>query len=464
MTIRPFLLSAVMLPLVTGAALAQSCTSPTVDNAGVTIDPSGTAASIIFNDFLLAGGGADPGTFTMDCAVEVPFANPGYRVFSADVRSFGTLEDADQSYELEESGDTWIVVGGPLAGDADPAIDVARYGVGPNEELDLDFLLTLNAETGPDAEGGIDTIDLTQIAYITEDELADSLDGMARDAVATIVHLGASANLLLGGLDPLEGEDKIEAVAAAGSYLLGVNGRLNIGSGLSVVGGAAFFQQDAGTNAGGLLLAAGLRYVSEAGEPVRFFGEAGVWGSPNISMGFLRSYEDQGGPFTPGQTVTAASTATGMLATAYGKAGVLFDVDDVNQLAVYGSLSGGVFGFGSFSEAAGDDNIFAVSSGGGTQGFATAKLGASWTAKAAEDFEVTATAAIGASFGGDLNVDVAYAGPQTGSPGPLLFVEGGIRAAYHVTDQIKLSGFVTGTAGPQIGAHAQVGGGVTVKF
>lgn len=463
MTIRPFLLSAVMLPLVSGAALAQSCTSPTTGNFGVTLDPSGTAASIIFDDFFLAGGDADPGSFTMDCAVAVPFANDGYRVFSADLRSFGTLEDADQSYELAENGGTWVVVGGPLAGD-DAQFDVARYGVGPGEELDLDFLLTLNAGTGPDAEGGIDTIDLTQIAYITEDELQNSLDGMARDAAGAIVHLGASADLLLGGLEALEGEDKIAAVAAAGSYLLGVNGRLNFGGGLSLVGGAAFFQQDAGTSAGGLLLATGLRYVSGTGEPVRFFGEAGIWGSPNLSMAFLRSYEDQGGPFTSGQTVTAASTATGMLATAYGKAGVLLDLDEVNQLALYGSLSGGVFGFGAFSETAGDDNIFALASSGGTQGFATARLGASWTARAAEDFEVTAAAAIGAAFGGDLDVDIAYAGAQTGSPGPLLFIEGGIRAAYHVTDQVQLSGFVTGTAGPQIGAHAQLGGGVSVKF
>jgi hypothetical protein len=446
----------IALVATTAASAADGCAPGTFS---ITNSPDGRAASVLFDDFSATGGGGSPGT-TSVCDLQVPVTLPSgaVGVYKVDYRGF-TFLAAQQSTQLSVKhavGTDVTKIDGPFDGDI-----AFSDTIGGGQSGTLDSRITLVLKSAADLEdalAAIDSIDVAEIGFTTLASVGDSLDKLAEERIGLTTHLGGTADLLLGFNQPVDGPSGASALAAFGSTTLGANGRWDLNGGFSLLGGAAYVAQSAGGAAvnGSALIAGGVRYIQPGAEAIRFFGEAGIWGSPDLALRFTRPYANG----------TGEGDTSGSLVSVYARAGVRYMPNPTNEIALSGTLARNWLNVDGYAEPGGPGNLFPATVAGGTATSDLFKATLAWTSQVTSRFDFTLSAAVGRTFGGSSPVaaNVDWVGAVTGVAGDVTFVEYGARTGWKVTANTTLDAFVIGTSGDRIGSHTQFGGAVRVRF
>lgn len=444
----------VLLP-VEGALAANGCAPGTFS---ITHSPDGRAASVLFDHFSVAGGSGIPGE-TGICSLQVPMTLPAgsVGVYKVDYRGFAHLA-ADQASTLTVkhlAGADLSRTKGPFDGGT-----IFSGLIGGGLSGTVDSRITLHLLTAPslaDALATLDSVDLNRIGTTTVASVSASVDQLAVQRSALLTQLGGTADLLLGFGQRLDGPSSAGPLATFGSSTLGADARWNLGEGISLLGGAAYVQQSAGgaSLGGSALLAGGIRSVLPAIGAFRPFVEAGVWGSPDLAMHFTRAYDNGLG----------AGGATGSLVSIYGRGGVIIAPDARNEIAFSGTLAQNWLSLGSYIEPASVTNLFPATIHGGTAGGELIKATVAWTSQVTDKVDFTLSGAVGRTFGASPVVaDVDWVGPVKGRAADLTFLEYGVRLGINLTSATVLDAIIVGTTGDRLGSHAQIGGGLKIKF
>jgi hypothetical protein len=239
-----------------------------------------------------------------------------------------------------------------------------------------------------------------------------------------------------------------------------VTGRKSLGSGFSLLGGAAYVDQTAGgAKTSGLVFSGTARYVTPDDALLRPFGEVGLHAAPALSLSFTRQYATSLG------TATATGSANGSFYGGYLKGGVLVAPDPSNDIVFAASVGKDWLNTGAYTETMSGSNLFAASAAAQTGSFDTVKLGAEWTTRMVPQLEVTVSGAVGRTIAENtVSSDVAFAGSFTGAARSENFVEYGLRAGHDIVEGTNVGVFVHGTTGDYSGTHMQVGGDLHVRF
>lgn len=327
--------------------------------------------------------------------------------------------------------------------------DMTTPATAPNETVGYilqycdDFVATcVTGVTSPDSQSG-------------------SIGDVGTSLAAASIHLGGTADLLLGFLEPIDGDTSAGPFAGVGSVTLGASGRAETDiPGLSVLGGIALTQQAYGNISvdGALMGALAVRYVLNGKNEVRPYVEAGAWGSPGATLTISRPYANGAG------TATGTGSTTGSLGGLYLEAGVIFAPAEAVEVALGASYQHSWLATGAYTESAAG-NPFPASFSAALMQSDILKVTASATFTLSESFDLTVSGAVGQAFNsGAINATVAGVGPLQAAPPNVLFAEGGARLSYKATDRISLDAFVMATTGQQIGTHVTIGGGFKVSF
>jgi len=438
----------------TGAFAQNGCAPGTFS---IINSPDGRAASVLFDDFSVTAGGGS-GNARSICNLQVPVKLPAgaVGVYKVDYRGFAFLS-TKQSSELivkHALGSDRSAFDGPFDGDINFTDTI---GGGLSGTLDSEVILQLKSAANLDeALALLDSIDVAEIGFTTIESVNASMDKLAEQRIAVATHLGTTADMLLGFNQPIDGESGVGALAAAGSATIGANGRWNLDGGFSLVGGAAYVEQSAGADVSGSALFAGaLRYI-HPGTTFRPFAEAGLWGSPDLGMTFVRQYTNGAGT---GET-------SGSLVSAYGRVGILYDPNPANEFALSATLAQNWLQVDGYSEVGGAGNLFPATIAASTSAPHVAKATLSWTGAVTDRVDFTLAAAVGRTFGGSTEVrgNVDWVGKVSGTAGDITFLEYAARLGWKVTPSTTLDAFVFGTAGEKIGSHPQFGGAVRFAF
>ena len=256
-------------------------------------------------------------------------------VYSADYRGAATLADGETAtLTVEHTGG---VDGTTIPGPYDE-INTVLYsdlvGSGPGNTIDSRIVFDLTNASDAFSYGALDSVDYLELARTTIASQQASIDQLAAGRTAIIARSNSLGALLAGGGQPLEGANEFALFGAVGSIVAGGTGRVNLGSGFSLLGGGAVLSQSgAGATVDGALVSGALRYVQPGTDALRYFGELGLHGAPGLAMTFTRHYDD-GSP--GGATVTGSTT--GSLAAAYVTGGVLYAPTPTDEIAFSGTL------------------------------------------------------------------------------------------------------------------------------
>ena len=332
------------------------------------------------------------------------------------------------------------------------------YFAGHGTAFDSSTTLALVDSPG-DGELVLDTIDFLEVRT-NSDAVQTSADQLAADRTSAVTHLNATADLLSGAGQTLEGTDSMGGVGGVGSATVGVTGRKSLGSGFSLLGGAAFVDQTAGgAKASGLVFSGTARYVTPGDALLRPFGEVGLHAAPALSLSFTRQYATNGG------MATATGNGSGSFYGGYLKGGVLVAPDPSNDIVFAATLGKDWLSTGAYTETMSGSNLFAASAAAQTGSFDTVKLGAEWTTRMVPQLEVTVSGAVGRTIAeNSVSSDVAFAGSFTGAARSENFVEYGLRAGHDIVEGTNVGVFVHGATGDYSGTHLQVGGDLHVRF
>lgn len=424
------LLAASTVALWGGVAFAANgCPSGTYD---VVVSPDGTSYSVPgFSDWFV-----DTTTTLTTCAISIPLQNPGAAgnivVFTSDIRGYRYLEGGDEvELEVDQDGTkTTFTDNGPA--DADFLVtDLVAVKGG---EIDIDGRLELTDSTG-NGFATVDSLDYTELGRITT----------PTDQTAAIVHLGATAGLLTGGLQPIEDGNSIALMGGYGSYMFGGTGRYNISDGFSVLGGVSLVNQRAGASTtSGVLGAIAIRYVEPGINSFRPLAEGG------LVVGALQVDYPNVGPNVP----------TG-LGTIYGKGGFISDLTPETKLAIYGTLAETGLGSSAFTQTF---PAFTVNVPAQTGFFTTTKATAAITAELAPTVDLTAEASVGMVFShSGMTATIPTLGTVNAAQNSA-FVDYGVRLGWEPDPMVKLSVFAQGSIGQDVGVHNQIGATAKLKF
>lgn len=298
----------------------------------------------------------------------------------------------------------------------------------------------------------------------TEASVEQSFGQLAGEQNAVPAQLGGTADLLLGGLQPIEGDGYGQVFGAVGSFTLGARARTDAHNGFSLLGGMALLDQSAdGASAGGPLFGAAVRYVAPVplgALGIRPFAEAGGWAAPDLSLHFSRSYANGSG------TATAEDDTDGSAFAFFGRAGVLVAPTPADELAFSATLARDWLNVDAFAETLSSENPFPASFGAAQATGSQFKATAQWTHTLAGNLDLTLSASAGRSFGGTNAVSGAVDGfgTLTGTTGDYAFGQLGASLAWNFTDTVRAQGFVLSTFGDTIGTHTQFGGALSVAF
>lgn len=441
-------IAAGVMVLGTGGALAAPCTSILTTPNSETFAPSGT---------LLADSGTPvaPGCEISNVLdVSAPGRYVNYRV---DSRIAKDLPDGSATYTITgPNGDVRTIEITDATVDGSTNTQYFALGLDPGTGLDADFDMVF---FGNDFFAEIDSLDVV-VGWTTLADQEAALDGVGRQQLGLVTHLGAMNDLLTGGNLRLEGDDEIGIFGAIGSHQVGVRARYNLAEGFSILGGASILDiNTGGASASGVSGAAALRYVEPGVLAFRLFGEGGVQFSA-LNLGFTRNYADG-----TVEGFDATGTGDALLGGGYVRAGVVWLPDSSNEVLFSAGLSHSALGIGNYVEA--DDqtfpNFFAADLSGATS-YTTVKAGVDWTTQLTPEVDVTASGHIGAAFGSGANADVFGVGPVTGAAQSTVFAQYGLRLGWTLSEGSTLDGFVQGTTGTGIGTHAQVGAAYRMSF
>ena len=300
----------------------------------------------------------------------------------------------------------------------------------------------------------VDACDTGVTTLDSQDQSAADL-ALARDGALT--HLGGTADLLLGSLDPLTGSTSAGASVGLGSFTFGAHGRYDGGDALTLLGGVGFTQQDLGAiGLSALLGAASLRYTWIEPSPFRPFVEIGGWATPVMSLDITRTYANGAA------TATSTGATSGLGASLYARGGVLWMPNNADEVVLAGTFSRNVVHTDAYTEATGPiPASFAAS----TAQSNTAQVTVSYSHRFSPTWDATLTASVGRSFaaGGTVTGSIGGTAFAAGSS-DYTFVEAGARLSYLLGPNAHVEGFVLATLGQSIGAHTTIGGGAYFSF
>lgn len=415
-----------------GALAADGCGDGTWNT---TVTPDAMSYSTLFSEWIAFAGDITT------CAITVPISNTiptgNIVVYTSDLRGFYNLEAGDNvEITVDQNGTVQSVTdSGPIDTDYEVIGDLVASSNGKvavNGEVDLSDVVDPD---DPDPIASVDSIDLNEVGRITT----------PTDQTAAIVHLGATAGLLTGGLQPLEGDDEVGILGGYGSHMFGATGHLNISEGFSVLGGISLISQTAGASTtGGVLGAASVRYVEPGVNTFRVMAEGGL-----VLGGLQTTYPNTTGP-----------VATG-LGTVFAKGGVVTDITPETQLAVYGTLAETALASDAFTQ---DFTVFTVDVPAQTGFFTTAKATAAVTTQLAPQVDLTAEVSAGLVMSHNgMTATIPGLGTVSGAQNSG-FVDYGLRLGWQPDPAVRLELFSQGSAGQDIGLHNQLGASAKLKF
>jgi hypothetical protein len=437
----------------TAAASADPCvivydaTNPTYapDDSAITLIPD------LFGAFVGNNGTCAP---SFDAHSNVPNDPDTFEVYSSDIR--GDLFPGDEAkITVEANGRTHT----ETFQSGDNPLMSYYIGKEANGKIESEIELEITDPADPTAEAYIDTIDYALAGTMTRAQAEASLKGLGNAQTAMVTHLDATSWLLSGGNMTLEGDNEVRVLGGLGSFMLGGNLRYNISDGFSVLAGVSMVDQGAGgARYTGGLGALALRFIEPAGASQRFFGEAGVDGGV-LRMSFSRTYTDDN------STQTVTGSGTGGLGAIYLRGGVLFQLDESNEIVLSATAKQSVVGFGDYRETITSGNLFAADLAGQLAGFTTVKIGGEWTTALASDLDFTAHLGVGTTMANQRTTAyILGGGTTTGDYSSTVFAEYGAGLAWHITPESTLEGFLQGSTGTNIGTHAQIGAAYRMKF
>ncbi|HZY66958.1 MAG TPA: hypothetical protein VFE52_00130, partial [Devosia sp.] len=412
-----------------------------------------SAISILFDSFFAQPG--DPAT----CNLSVPHRQDGsndpdeFAVYRADYQGFVDAGETAK-FRVKHDGQTEEAV---IEGPKDVGDEFYQHYIGKDEDGNIRSRMRLSQEEGFGA--AIDTLDYSLQGTMSRNQAEASLDDLGNAQTAMVTHLDATSGLLTGGNMTFEGENELRVLGGVGSYMLGGNVRYNMSEGFSVLAGVSLINQGAGgADYTGGLGALALRFVEPSGSSNRLFGEVGANGGV-FRMQFSRTYTDSTG------TQTVSGDGTGGLGAVYVKGGMLFELDDSNEIVLSASAKQSLVGFGDYRETASGGNLFAADLSGDMAGFTTVKLGADWTTSLTPELDLTAHLGVGATMANQrTSAYILGGGATTGDYSSTVFAEYGLALGYEIAPGSTIEGFIQGSSGTNIGTHAQVGAAYRMTF
>ncbi len=447
---RLTVLTAIMLLGSSAAALADPCQ---VNPSTPVYAPDDSAISIIFDSFFAEPGNAATCNINIKAQDSSPNDPDEFRVYRADYQGF---VDAGETahFVVKHDGRTDEA---DVEGLKDVGDDYYHHFIGKDENGKLVSDMELTQDEGFGTV--IDTLDYSLQGTMTRTQAEASLADLGNAQTAMVTHLDATSGLLTGGNMTLEGDNELRVLGGVGSYMLGGNLRYNISDGFSVLAGVSLIDQGAGgAHYTGGLGAAALRFVEPGGASSRFFGEAGVDGGV-MHMSFSRTYTDNN------STQTVTGNGTGGLGAIYLRGGMLFQLDESNEVVLSATAKQSFIGFGDYRETITGGNLFAADLAGQFAGFTTVKLGADWTTSLTSDVDLTAHLGIGTTMSNQPTTAYILGGGTTeGGYTNTVFAEYGAGLAWHITPESTIEGFLQGSSGTNIGTHAQIGAAYRMKF
>jgi hypothetical protein len=460
--LRLALLAAASVQLPGLALAANGCADGTFSS---TQSPDGNATSILFDDFsAMAGGASGVRRATSSCKLSVPVTQKdGHSVYNVDYRGFASTEDG-QTASLRTTQDGKQILKYEIKGPLQDDVAISdRVGVSGSDSLDLAVILDA---TGPLDENGfestlsIDSIDFARIGFTTTASVVGSMNQIARQRQSIALDLMDTAQNLLGQTSRFD-EGSYLAAFASSDAAAGFNGRWEAGNGVSVLGGAAIVnpnRTDVGLDTLALLAGA-VRYTTPA-TTWRAFGEAGAWGSPDISASLSRSYVNLD------SLVFASGTASGSLFSAYGRLGVIYAPDDANEIALSTRFTRSWLDLDGYDEDASGKNLFAAHIKGGRSHSDTVSAELAWSRRLDDRLDYTLLGAVGRTFAGSngVNASVDWVGDVKGKADDQNFATVGGRVGWKFDQRWQLDTAVSATFRENDKPDWNIGGQLKASF
>jgi hypothetical protein len=443
--------------LATGQALAADCGTVQVGEDGLTaVVPDVATEFDNTSSPFSCDVVADDGTYQ----VVVPAGT--YGVVRVDVSGSQVfLEDTDSyAFQIDANGQVFLVNRQGTGVDLNDYVETAYFTYDPSgSDALFEGLFAVDPNISSAGILAFDDIDIF-LRYTTAASIEGSLDQIAAGEAAIVAHTGATASLLTGSDQPLEGENEFGVIGGLGSYMLGLTARYNISEGFSLLGGASLIGQDyADAGVDGVLGAVALRYVEPGVNSFRLFGEGGVTLGA-FEASFARHYEDG-----TDEGVDATGTTAAGLGGAYLRGGVLIEPDADNEIVLSATVQHSMLGLAGYAETGGAFNMFAATLPAQAGSFTVVKGSAAWTTALASDVDLTASASLGLVVGHTpVEAEIEFVGPETGGPASSVFAEGGLRLGWTPSPGTRLDGFIQGSTGTGIGTHAQIGAAYRMSF
>jgi hypothetical protein len=337
------------------------------------------------------------------------------------------------------------------------------YAVGDGGLATFESTFGMSMTGDPSSFGDIESADIL-VAYTSAASQQTSINQVATEQLGLATHMGTLSSILLSS-GSVEGDDEVIFLGGVGSYDMGVAGRYNLAPGFSLVGGVSAVNLSLSRAGGNGLLAAGaLRFVQPESGEFRIVAEAGAEVAP-LSLSFARHYDDG---TTAGSDFTAVGD--GILASIYGRAGVIWTPHVDDSVLFAASLKQGRLAWNKLAEPNLDDvvgaypNLFAADFSSGMQDFTTVRASADWTHHLDGTTDVMASVGVGVAYGTGTTANVFGVGTVTSENPSTAFVDYGLRASWKLAPRSAIDGFLAGSTGTNIGTHAQIGAAYHMSF
>lgn len=456
--------AAAALVLITTPALAASDGCPT--GSYLVARPDDTAVSVTFDELQVANV-TGPATVVCDLFVSAkdpndPPASGTFEAYSADYRGF-VFPDQAASFTVTENG----VVRSLEVVPSEEGVEgfLMHTYVGPDEFGTLNSNIAVDAiGVGAEPVAGIDTVDYLFLGSTTLGSQVASLDQLASQATAVVMHLNTTTGLVVSANKPLVRDDEVSLFGAVGSHNVGLTGHFDLDDGFSLDGGVALFDQSVdGAATSGVLLGGKAGFLQpEGGSAFRWLGSAGLTVAPGMSMSFSRDYTLFDINDVP-STVNGKADGNGTMVGVWLEGGLLVAPAPDNEIIFSASYARNWLNFGGVAEEQTDANPFAFSADGAST-FDTLKAKAAWSTAITPDVDLTLHAAVGQVIASDFSGDVALVGPLTVGGQDDTFAEYGARVDWQVTETAQVGVFALGSTGSVTGTHLQVGAAAGMKF
>ncbi|VVE15171.1 HAF family extracellular repeat-containing protein [Pandoraea aquatica] len=269
----------------------------------------------------------------------------------------------------------------------------------------------------------------------------------------------SSASGTSGASGPTGG---VAAFGAVGSLAAGITGHLNLAP-FEIVAGVGYASETYGDTQmkGAFTAALKLRYEHRLGERFGWFGEIGGFYSPDSNYRFSRNYANGAG------TATGSANASGRQAYGFARLGMRIDATDSDQFSQSIELGRQVMRTSTYSEVLSPGNPFEASMGASSSTMNVLKIREKWVHAFTSSIDAALWGAWAHGFnyrdGSQLNVGgIGSLTPQVSSR--LNWLEYGARVGYLMTKKAKVSAFVNGVAGGDVGSRTHVGVNLEMFF